>query len=306
MERTINVTVTGGFVRKDSKNAGVQGEGNATKLHIDMDGAWQGYSKRIIWRNALGEAPTAALLYNSVAALVEGAEPMSFDTPIPAEALTEPGWCSFTIQGFREGDPSAVAITVTDHLLVKPNDAYRAPAEPTPSQAQQLQVQIDRINDQTAEIVREAKEALEQATEAAEFWAAWDSETAYIQRQKVAHLGSSYICLRPCTGVDPAIDYASGGGHWLLIAARGDRGEPGPVGPRGKQGVQGIQGIQGEQGVPGVQGPPGPQGIGGVAVATTGMVAFNVNEEGILQCSYTGEERPDYFINEAGHLCLGL
>ena len=36
MDRTINVTVTGEFVRKDSKNAGVQGEANVTGLHIVM------------------------------------------------------------------------------------------------------------------------------------------------------------------------------------------------------------------------------------------------------------------------------
>ena len=39
----------------------------------------------------------------------------------------------FTIEGFRESNPTAVAITVTDHLLVKPNDAYTTPKEPTPT-----------------------------------------------------------------------------------------------------------------------------------------------------------------------------
>ena len=36
MDRTINVTVTGEFVRKDSKNAGVQGEANVTGLHLSL------------------------------------------------------------------------------------------------------------------------------------------------------------------------------------------------------------------------------------------------------------------------------
>ena len=64
MDRTINVTVTGEFVRKDSKNAGVQGEANVTGLHIVMSDDWEAFSKRIIWRNALGESPVAVLLYN--------------------------------------------------------------------------------------------------------------------------------------------------------------------------------------------------------------------------------------------------
>ena len=166
MDRTINVTVTGEFVRKDSKNAGVQGEANVTGLHIVMSDDWEAFSKRIIWRNALGESPVAVLLYNSVEDLVAKKDPLTFDTAIPAEPLALEGWCSFTIEGFRESDPTAVAITVTDHLLVKPNDAYTTPKEPTPTQAQQLQTQIDGIVPQVSTLVGNAIEALEQAEEA--------------------------------------------------------------------------------------------------------------------------------------------
>ena len=160
------MTVTGEFVRKDSKNAGVQGEANVTGLHIVMSDDWEAFSKRIIWRNALGESPVAVLLYNSVEDLVAKKDPMTFDTAIPAEPLALEGWCSFTIEGFRESDPTAVAITVTDHLLVKPNDAYSMPKEPTPTQAQQLQTQIDGIVPQVSTLVGNAIEALEQAEEA--------------------------------------------------------------------------------------------------------------------------------------------
>lgn len=65
----------------------------------------------------------------------------------------------------------------------------------------------------------------------------------------------------------------------------------GPRGEQGPQGIQGIQGIQGER---------------GVAVQTAGYVAFNVTEDGILQCTYTGEERPNYSINTDGHLILDM
>ena len=175
MDRTINVTVTGEFVRKDSKNAGVQGEANVTCLHIVMSDDWEAFSKRIIWRNALGESPVAVLLYNSVEDLVAKKDPLTFDTAIPAEPLALEGWCSFTIEGFRESDPTAVAITVTDHLLVKPNDAYTTPKEPTPTQAQQLQTQIDGIVPQVSTLVGNAIEALEQAEEAVKVWEAYDS-----------------------------------------------------------------------------------------------------------------------------------
>ena len=311
MDRIINVSVNGEFVRKDSKNAGVQGEANVTTLHITMSGDWEQFSKRIVWRDALGEHPVSVLLYNVVEDLVAGKDPLVFDTTIPAEPLALAGWCSFTIEGFRDSDPTAVSITVTDHLLVKPNDTYNTPAEPTPTQAQQLQTQIDQIVPQVSAIVSEAVDALEQAEEAVKVWTTWDPETKYLPLNKVSRLGSSYICLNACMGIDPALDVADGteGYHWLLIAKKGDQGEQGAQGPQGETGQHGIQGAQGPQGIPGpqgIQGLQGPRGINGVAVQTAGMVSFNVTEDGILQCSYTGDEQPNYYINDAGHLCLDI
>ncbi|MBD5161428.1 MAG: hypothetical protein HDT14_05325, partial [Oscillibacter sp.] len=244
MDRTINVAVNGEFVRKDSKNAGVQGEANATTLHISLSGDWEQYCKRIVWRDALGENPVAILLYHSVNDRVDSEssgttkkDPLVFDTPIPAEPLALEGWCSFTIEGFRDSDPSAVSISVTDHLLVKPNDAYNTPAEPTPTQAQQLQAQIEEVVPQVAELVQTAVDALEQAEQAVKVWKVWDSETVFLPLQKVSRLGSSYICKQTCAGIDPAVDTADGDGVegtcWLLIARKGDQGEQGAEGPQG-------------------------------------------------------------------------
>lgn len=339
MDRTIQVAVNGEFVKKDSKNAGTQGEANVTTLHIVFSAEWEEFSKRIIWRDAEGENPVSVLLAHSVDELLEDQDPLAFDTPIPAEPLALAGWCSFTIEGFRDSAPTAVSITVSDHLLVKPNDAYGAPAEPTPTQAQQLQVQIDSIVPQVTEAVQQAVDALEQAEESVKVWEVWDPSTKYLPLQKVSRLGSSYICLTANVGVDPALDVPTStgeGSFWLLIAQKGDTGAQGPQGPQGltgKQGIQGPRGLTGERGPEGIagprgvqgpqgatgatgpqgpagpqgiQGPPGPRGIDGVAVATSGMVVFNVNEEGHLLCSYTGDEQPDYYIGEDGHLYLEI
>lgn len=313
MDRTINVTVNGEFVRKDSKNAGVQGEANVTHLHIVLSGDWEQFSKRIVWRDALGEHPVAVLLYNSVEDLVAGKDPLVFDTPIPAEPMALPGWCSFTIEGFRDSNPSAVSITVTDHLLVKVNDTYNTPSEPTPTQAQQLQTQIDEIVPQVSELVGNAITALEQAEEAVKVWEVWESEKTYLPLQKVSRLGSSYICKQSCASIDPAVDTADGDGvegmYWLLIAKKGDKGDQGATGAQGEPGQQGIQGVQGIQGIPGPQGErgkEGPRGIDGVCVQTAGMVNFSVSEDGNLLCTYTGAEAPAYYINNDGHLCLDI
>lgn len=36
-----------------------------------------------------------------------------------------------------------------------------------------------------------------------------------------------------------------------------------------------------------------------MAVQTAGMVNFSVTDEGHLLCTYTGNEAPDYYINDA-------
>lgn len=322
MERIINVAVNGEFVKKDSKNAGVRGEGNAAALHITMSEDWKPYSKRIVWRDALGEHPVSVLLYRSVADLVvteaEGdggqtANPLVFETPIPSEPMAVEGWCSFTIEGFQDSEPAKVHITVTDHLLVKPNDSYNAPAEPTPTQAQQLQVQIDKITGDVTEIVQEAVDALEDAEKDMSVWEVWQDGKTYRPLQKIYKAGSSYICKKANYAVDPVSDTAAGGGvegtWWRMIVQKGDRGEKGLDGAKGDpgpQGIQGPEGDQGSQGPQGIQGPPGPRGIDGVTVEASGMVGFSVSAEGHLLCTYTGDERPDYYIDDNGHLCLDV
>ena len=93
---------------------------------------------------------------------------------------------------------------------------------------------------------------------------------------------------------------------------QGPQGEVGPAGPQGAQGIQGeigpqgIQGPQGPAGVQGPQGPAGPQGPTGVSVQTSGYVSFHVTEDGMLQCSYLGDEQPNYTITEDGYLTLTI
>jgi len=340
--REINVIVAGEFVRKDSKNAGVQGEGNVTTLRLTLDKTWEGYAKRIIWRDAAGENPVAVILYTPVTKAVEAGgtpDPLTFETPIPSEPMAVPGWCSFTLEGYEpgaEGTPGRVAYSVTDRLEVRPNDGFYSPAEPTAGQALQLQAEIEGIMPQVTELVGGAVRDLE----AARVWEPWDGDKTYVRENKVSRRGSSYLCVAPCQGVDPVLDVAESGGErgnfWIKIAAKGEQGDQGAAGPQGAAGQRGIQGEQGPQGelgpegkqgqrglqgpagAPGPAGPRGPQGeagpqgpqgergINGVAVSTAGMVAFNVDAAGHLLCAYTGEEQPNYYINGSGHLCLDI
>lgn len=90
------------------------------------------------------------------------------------------------------------------------------------------------------------------------------------------------------------------------IGPKGNTGARGPQGIQGPAGPQGIQGSQGPAGPVGPQGPQGERGINGVAVEAIGFYAFNVDDNGHLILSYTGDQAPDFFIDSNGHLVLNL
>lgn len=140
MARTINVEINGQFVRKDNKNAGVMGEGNVTTMSITFDETWRGFGKRIVWRDANGENPVSVILFDGNAEeAAEEPTPMVYTTTVPREPLEIPGWCSFSIEGYKEEDGvHKVSLSVSDTLMVAQSDSYHKPAEPTPSQTQQI------------------------------------------------------------------------------------------------------------------------------------------------------------------------
>ena len=144
MDRLIEVKVRGNFVSKDNKNAGTQGEYNITTMRIEFDEGWDGYAKHLTFWNAYGENPVKRIL---TADLLEDitANTRIYAVKIPGEPLAEAGEMSFVIDGYIDG---VLQRTVEDRLTVKPaNSAEDAgqPADPTPSQAQQLQAEIDAV-----------------------------------------------------------------------------------------------------------------------------------------------------------------
>ena len=103
MERIIEVKINGQFSSKSSKCAGVRGEGNVTSLRITFDQSWQGYGKRIIWRNAKGLNPVAVILDTQSLIDPENSQ-LGYITYIPPEPLEFAGWCSFTVEGYSEDE----------------------------------------------------------------------------------------------------------------------------------------------------------------------------------------------------------
>ena len=159
MDRTIEVKVNGNYLTKDNKVAGVRGEANVTRLRLDFDAGWDGYAKTVTFRDAKGKNPTKIVLG------ADRLEKMTESTgiylcPIPGEALTEAGWCSFVIDGTASGKRQRSLGGVLEVKDAPEVTDGANPADPTPTQAEQLQVQIDTLlGSMQAEAVRAVKAA---------------------------------------------------------------------------------------------------------------------------------------------------
>lgn len=169
MDRIINVKVNGNHLTRDHRKAGVTGEGNATKLRIEFDAGWDGMAKTVTFWNALGQNPVKRVL---TADLLENmSESLSiYLCPIPPEALAIDGEMEFAIDGFVNGVRARAAGGKLEVEYAPIADDAGDPADPTPSQAEQLQVQIDTL---LGDITAQADRA-----ETAAEWAAREAQSA--------------------------------------------------------------------------------------------------------------------------------
>lgn len=165
----INVKVNGSYLEKDSAWAGVQHEANAKTLRIEFDEGWDGYAKTVTFWDALGENPVKRTLTADLLEDLAG-NIRIYLCKIPGEAMTEAGKCTFVIDGYLEGTRQR---SIEDKLKVAPagyEEEAGEPADPTPSQAEQLQGQIENIlQDMSAEADR--AEASADSAEKDAYWA---------------------------------------------------------------------------------------------------------------------------------------
>lgn len=102
-------------------------------------------------------------------------------------------------------------------------EEHRAAAEAARVAAEQTR----QSNEQT----RQANETSRISAEnARNVWENYDASKSYVVGNKVAYGGSSYLCIKPCTGIaPPSAEY------WMLIAQKGDKGDKGEPGGGGGQ-----------------------------------------------------------------------
>lgn len=152
MDEIINIKVNGNSITKDYNVAGTQFEANRGKLRITFSENWNGYGKSITFWNALGENPVKIQLGTDKLEDITTSDNV-YIVPIPGEAMTEGGKCSFVIEGATDG---VNARTVEDTLKVlyspKADNAGQA-VDPTPTQAEQLRQEMDSFTADLATVL---------------------------------------------------------------------------------------------------------------------------------------------------------
>ena len=166
MDRIIEVKVGGNYLSKDNKNAGVKGEANVTKLRITFDEGWKEYAKTVTFWDALGANPVKIVLTKDLW------ENKTEDTgiyivPVPAEPMAVAGMLTFVIDGYIDGKRQR---SIADELVVKDAPVTAGdPVDPTPTQAEQLQVQIEGIKNTIQNATKARDEAKTYRDEAEDF-----------------------------------------------------------------------------------------------------------------------------------------
>ena len=164
MDRTIDIFIKGSYLQKNNNIGGIQGEGNVTTLHITFDDSWTNLSKSITFWNAKGENPVKVLLTN--AQLVEIRNSLlEFNVLIPAAPLAVEGDMIFVIDGYVDGKR---ARSMQDSLVVKAAMTTNEPIEPTPTQAEQLNLAIQKILPEVQKETIKATEAAKQSEASAQ------------------------------------------------------------------------------------------------------------------------------------------
>ena len=326
-QRIVKLQISNEYIHGSGVSIGAAGSHDDVLLEMDFrpSSVWAGTTRRAIFANALGENRTVIVLTTN---LLEEGQGEIYLVPVPQEAKDVAGECFLTVEGFVtdvNGKEIVRCVTEEARFRVLPSKLYTNDSAPvTPSQAEQLQAEIDSIkttivnagiSERNAKASEEAAAYSEQAAQTSKefaqaFAARADASKDEAQRQAAAAANYADAAERSRA----AITDMSVSAEALPTGLASVKKSQDPDGtyhlhfglPKGDTGSVGLRGPAGPQGVEGPQGVPGPRGINGVAVAASGTYAFNVNEDGHLILNYTGDTAPDFSINEEGHLILNL
>ena len=147
-QRIVNLQIKNEYIIGSGVSVGAVGSHDDVLLEMDFRGSfyWAGTTRRAIFSNALGESRTPIILGTD---LLEEGQSEVYLVPVPQEAKGVAGECFLTVEGFvTDADGKEIIRCVTEEarFRVLPSKMYTNDSDPvTPSQAEQLQAEIDEI-----------------------------------------------------------------------------------------------------------------------------------------------------------------
>lgn len=163
--RYINLYITNEYIKGVGEVVGAAGSHDDVAFRMTFGDMWEGLTKTIVWRNAYRENPVYTLV--TAAMLEDVTVPNVYIVPIPAEPKEFVGKMGMTIFGadVEAGVETQATFSVYGEFVVM--DSYwpygaREVEDVTPSQAVQLQSQIEKLTDSMLEAIQKSNTLQEQ------------------------------------------------------------------------------------------------------------------------------------------------
>lgn len=172
-QKIIKLRIANEYIMGAGGSVGTVGSHDDVLLEMDFRASeyWAGTTKRAIFSDALGENRTVIILTTNL--LAQG-QTETYFVPVPQEAKSVAGECFLTVEGFvtdASGNECIRCVTGEAKFRVLPSKLYINDNESvTPSQAEQLQSEIDDIKEDIAgaAAAADAKEVALAAAQAAQ------------------------------------------------------------------------------------------------------------------------------------------
>lgn len=147
-QNIVKIQISNEYIQGSGVSVGAVGSHDDVLLEMDFrpSAVWSGTTRRAIFANALGENRTVIVLTTN---LLEEGQGEIYLVPVPQQAKDVAGECFLTVEGFvtdRSGKEIVRCVTEEARFRVLPSKLYTNDSAPvTPSQAEQLQAEIDSI-----------------------------------------------------------------------------------------------------------------------------------------------------------------
>lgn len=167
-QRIIKLQIANEYIVGSGVSVGAVGSHDDVLLEMDFRSSalWAGTTRRAIFADALGVPVTPIILTTN---LLEEGQSDVYLVPVPAEAKTAAGECFLTVEGYIGEGESEIVRVVTEEAAfrVLPSRLYTGESTLTPSEAEQLQGEIDAIKETVAEVANARQETSDNATASA-------------------------------------------------------------------------------------------------------------------------------------------